>query len=190
MFRFAIPPPSFGAGCQCRYPYSCPDFVLCLEFVHYVSSLCPIYVHVLNMTSICLQNPSFVLIKSCFCPRDPIFVLFLSFLLAQIDLDKNQSKFGFHYFPICHLVTLQLDKYWTFSRLREVPSLSTNCPINSPEIQVYQSIRGLDISWTNTRYKNHKNIQTLSTATLCLKIVQLTKWAVTHGPPTTHCMPT
>lgn len=84
--------PYFGAGWQVQYPYFCPDFVLCLEYGQYMSSICPKYVLVPYMTNMCLQNPNFVPVKSSFCPLEPTFVLFSSFLLAKMDWKIGRQK--------------------------------------------------------------------------------------------------
>ena len=61
-----VEPRILGAGCQCGSSRVCPDFVLCPDFIKYMSSSCPDYVLVLFVTSVCPQNPIFVLIKSSF----------------------------------------------------------------------------------------------------------------------------
>ena len=47
----------------------CPEFVLCPEFVQYMSYLCPEFVLVLCSSELCPVNPTFVLFKSSFCPQ-------------------------------------------------------------------------------------------------------------------------
>ena len=82
-----VPTPKaiIGAGYQCGSSRFCPQNVLCQDYVLHMSSLCPYLVLVQFMTSICHQNPSFVLIKSSFCPCDPPFGLFLSGCWVKID---------------------------------------------------------------------------------------------------------
>ena len=180
-----------GAGWQVQYPYLCPDFVLCLEYGQYMSIICPKYVFVPYMTNMCLQNPNFVPVKSIFCPLEPTFVLFSSFLLAKVDwklVDKNESKYGFHSFPICHLVTLQLDKHWPFSGHTEISSLSTKCPGTTTlqkcmyiMVSAVRTILGqiLDRKIPRTSRLGPRPQYVLNSSTL-------QKWAVAHGPRPTH----
>ena len=110
----------FGAGCQCRSSRVCPDFVLCPEFVLHLSSLCLEYVLVHWMSSLCLQNQTFVLPKSMFCPACPTYVLNLVSDADQIGKkmeDKTWTNVGsdkFTNLQSSHPATGQnLDKLWT-----------------------------------------------------------------------------
>ena len=89
-----------GAGYQCRSSRVCPDFVLCPEFVLHLSSLCLEYVLIHWMSSLCLQNQTFVLPKSNLCPACPTYVLNLFSDSDQIG-QKSEGQ--------------NLDKYWIWS---------------------------------------------------------------------------
>ena len=65
--------------------------------------------------------------------------------------------------------------------------LLTKCH-NCPKMHLYHSISGLGKDRTYTRLSNPEIIQTLSS--ICLKIVHLWNWAMVHGPPITHSLPT
>ena len=132
-----------------------PTFVQTLSHVQHISTICPLYVLYMSLSH---KRPVFVFKIPVLSSSNPVFVLVIQPLssfchscwpkLTEKLADKNESSFGFHNFPICHLVSLQPDKKWTFSGLREIQSLSTNCPsTNSSEMQVYHNICGLDISW-------------------------------------------
>ena len=120
-------PKNVDAGGQCWSSRVWPDFVLYPDFVHNVPSLCLDYVLVQCLTTICLQYQTFVLTKSNICPSDPTFVLFLSCDLAQINQKIGGQKVVKNWtwiFPVCHLVTLRLDKCWTNSGLADIQHLS------------------------------------------------------------------
>ena len=78
-----------GAGCQCRSSRVCPAFVLYPEFVLHMSSLCLDNVLVHCMSSLCLQYPTYVLVRSSVCPAGPTYVLNLS-----SDFDQIYRKIG------------------------------------------------------------------------------------------------
>ena len=100
-----------GAGGKCWSSRVCPDFVLCVDIVHNISSLCLEYVLAQCMTSICVHYQTYFLAKSNICPSDPTFVISLSPWATKID--KNFARQNlvilWHYFlHLYHLVTLQV----------------------------------------------------------------------------------
>ena len=123
--------PFIGAGGQCGSSRVCPDFVLCLDFVHNMSSLCLDYVLVQCMTSICLQYQTFVLVKTNICPSDPTFVLSLASWATKIDGKYTRQNLVnlwtllFLRLPSGHPASGQnLDNLWTSGNPKSVHLLS------------------------------------------------------------------
>ena len=105
-----------------------PEFVwplstsrICPVFVLNMSTFCPIFVPISNLSRLCPQCPGFVLPKSKFCPKNfqksnlcPHFV----FTSNPNSWFKRRTISGHIldsiFLKIYHLVTLELDKRWTF----------------------------------------------------------------------------
>ena len=137
--RWHIPNQNFGAVYRCRSANFCPYFVLCPEFVHFLSYDCPVLDYFLSLSCFWLlyvtKLPTFVQISSSYCPPFHDWSNFCPFIVHTSDTNsgkKQKTKAsqkldrGISFF--FHLVTLQLDKHWTILGLLFVQCLSTYLP--------------------------------------------------------------
>ena len=121
-----------------------------------MSCICQKYVLVLFMTSICLRNPTYVLIESNFCPHVPTFVLFLSFRVSRIHWKIGGQKLVkiwtwlFLHLPSGHTAARQtMDNLWIQGNPMFVHYLSKSQ--NCFQMHAHHRICGKDKSWTNIR---------------------------------------
>ena len=104
---------------------------LCPTYVPPMTRVCPCPIcdqHLSSKSSLWLHQ---IQCLSCWSNLCPQFVISLWTNWQENMVDKTRTKIGLHHFSICHLVTLYLDKSWTFSGLLEGQSLTNFCPNTS-----------------------------------------------------------
>ena len=150
-----------GAGPRCWSASFCPHFVICPEFVHFLSYDCPVNDYFLSLSCFWLLSvtklPTFVQICSTYCPPFldysnfcPLIVHTSDNISGKKQKTKSSQKLDWGISFFFHLVTLHLDKHWTILGLLFVQCLSTYCPYSwsHPKylyITVFQT-------WPKTRY--------------------------------------
>ena len=128
-----------GAGPRCWSASFCPHFVICPEFVHFLSYDCPVNDYFLSLSCFWLLSvtklPTFVQICSTYCPPFldysnfcPLFVHTPDTNSGKKQKTKSSQKLDWGILFFFNLVTLHLDKHWTILGLLFVQCLSTYCP--------------------------------------------------------------